>query len=490
MELIVGSLFFLTLLLFLRISKLNRKSELNPWLLPAAFIFKIAVGLLFLQFYVFQHSEPHLKTDAGAFINEAKILNSVYDQSPSDYLKLLSGIGSSDELSTKYLGATNHWDSGSQAIFSDNRNIIRVHAMIDLFSFGIVSIHMLIFAFISLIGTLLLFLSIKRRSSLKPWVIFGLLLLLPNILFWSSGILKETFVIFGIGAFAYGLMNSKSWIKKITFIGIGIISLICFKPYILLVGIPSLVVYWIYVKSPRYKLALSFGIPLLISTLILVCVPSILEKGTHLLSRKQFDFANVGRGGTHVDADTCFYYFAPSQRTFLRMEGDSVWLKNEIDAFKVMHGDLTAPAPIHLHPNKKAWMLYFDQPPAASFIKITPIDDKAINLLTTAPAAIFSAIFRPLPSDPGGNLKHLAFVETLLLFSLVLWTILRHKPLSVEDKGFILGSIVFCLLLALLIGWTTPVLGAVHRYRLPIQLAMICCIIVSWKPNIRILRND
>ena len=491
MEILISVVFFLVIMLHLKVHKFFTCKDLNSWILPAAFALKCGVGMLFLQFYIFQLEEPHLKSDAGAFYHEAQILNAVYDESPSDYFKLLSGIGASEELSVRYLGETNHWDSGKQAIFHDNRNIIRVHAVVSFISMGSIVVHMLIFCFISLIGTFLLFLALKKHSDLKPWVIFALLVLLPNILFWSSGMLKEPLIIFGIGSLAYGLTRKNLNWKKIGFMLLGLFTLICFKPYILIALLAAGLVYLIYSISPKYKLLSALGIPISLGIIVLFSFPSAVEKGTHLLSRKQFDFSNVGRGGMHVRAepDSVFYYFSPEQYPYLTVAGDSVWLRTELDACKVKLGDLAAPAPIHLTPNKEAWLLHFDQPRANSFIEITPIDDSPINLLISGPKAIFNAVIRPLPNDPGGNLKYLAFLETLILFGLIAWTIFQRRVITSNERGFILSALIFCLLLALLIGWTTPVLGAIHRYRLPIQLAMLCCIIIAWKPNIQFLKK-
>jgi hypothetical protein len=485
MEIVISVLFFLVLLVFLRTRSFFQSPELNPWMLPFAFALKCSVGFIFLQLYVFQYDNPQLKTDAGAFFHESKILNTVYNESPNDYFKLMSGIGATDALSEKYLGETNHWDSGDQAIFHDNRNIIRIHALLQYISLGSIVVHMIFFSFLSLLGTYLLFLALRNRGSVKPWVIFLLLLLLPNIIFWSSGILKEPIILFGIGALAYAITDKTSNLKKWGFGILGLIALLSFKPYIFIALIPSGIVYALYSYLPRYKLATSIGIPLLLGFIFMLSFPSVLEKGTHILSRKQSDFSNVGRGGMHVksEQDSIFYYFTPDQYNYLTISGDSVWLNEEIDAYKVKFGSLVPPVPARLKPTKIAWTHHFSQDRANSFIEINPINDQPIRLLTSAHIAIFNTLFRPLPTDPGGTFKYLAFLETLFLFGLIAWTLLRHKPLSTKERGFILASVVFCLLLSLLIGWTTPVLGAIHRYRFPIQLAMIVCIIVAWKPN-------
>ncbi len=491
MDILVSILFFVAVILFIRTNNFFASKHLHPWILPTAFAIKCGIGVLFLQFYIFQHEDPHLKNDAGAFYHEAQTLNTVLSESPGDYMRLISGIGANEELSVKYLGQTNHWDSGKQAIFHDNRNIIRVHAIIDLFSVGSIFVHMIIFCFISLIGTYLLFLALRKYSLLKPWLIFSLLLLLPNLLFCSSGILKEPLIIFGLGALAFSLVAKASKGKKIFFGSLGLFVMLCFKPYILIALLVAGLVYLIHTISPKYKLISALGIPIALGCIVIFVSPSTVEKGTHLLSRKQFDFSNVGRGGMHVryEPDSVFYYFSPDQYSNLKVSGDSVWLKNEIDAWKVKLGDFASPVPVHIKPNKDAWQLHFVQPRANSFIEITSINDESKKLLTSAPKAIFNAVIRPLPNDPGGKLKYLAFLETLFLISLIGLAIFQRKKLTSKQRGFIVSAIVFSILLALLIGWTTPVLGAIHRYRLPIQLAIFCCIIVAWKPKIQYLNQ-
>lgn len=491
MELVIGGVFFLAIVVFLRVQKFFHTDLLKPWVLPAAFAIKCAAGLVFLQFYIFQNEDAHLTNDAGAFYHEAKILNTVFDESPSDYFKLITGIGATEELSLKRLGATNHWDSGKQAIFHDNRNIIRAHALIDLFSLGSIVVHMLVFSFLSLIGIYLLFRVVEPHSQLKPVIVFGLLLLLPNLLFWSSGLLKEPFIIFGIGTLAYGALHQQKTGNRALFIGLGLFALLCFKPYILMALLASSCVYLIYTKARKFKLLTALGIPALIGIVFVFAFPSLVEKGTHRLSRKQFDFSNVGRGGVHVRyaPDSVFYYFTPEQESSLIIKGDSVWLTQETDAYHVKLGDLASPIPVHLTPNEYAWRLHFQHPRANSFVEIPHINDEPKNLLTSAPTALFNTFFRPFPMDPGGTLKYLAFLETLFLCSLLLIGILQQRKLSNREKGFLLSAVIFCLLLGLLIGWTTPVLGAIHRYRLPIQLAMLCCTLVIWNPKLKLLHK-
>jgi hypothetical protein len=51
--------------------------------------------------------------------------------------------------------------------------------------------------------------------------------------------------------------------------------------------------------------------------------------------------------------------------------------------------------------------------------------------------------------------------------------IIKRRNLSNQNKGLVFALGIFALSLFLLIGFTTPVLGAMVRYRFPAQLALI-----------------
>jgi hypothetical protein len=465
--------FFLAILLLIRYSGLNKRIGFHPWLLPIFFAIKCGVGILFLQFYIFGQPDAHEKNDAGTFLYEGKILHDVFHESPSDYFHFLTGIGESQELIEKHLMDTDHWSTGDQDIVNDNKNVIRIHSLLYFISFGSPVIHMLIFCLLSLLGSVFLFLAVRNYSLLKPWIILALLVLLPGALFWSSGLVKESIVILGLGFFAFALLSNYSRRKRIIIGVFGTLILLLFKPYILLILLPCLGVYFVYLKTKKHSLAV-------VLILIPVCIvgfsvlaPSIVQKATHFLSRKQHDFSNVGRGGMHVKADTCYYYFSPDKYSQLALNGDSVRLTSEIDAWIVRHGSLRPPEPVHLFPTDEVWITTFKNEPANSFIETTPIDDSPLQLLINAPSALANTLFRPLPTDAGSVLKYPAFLETIFLFGLLIWSDFRRRKLNKKEKGIILSLILFSLALALLIGWVTPVLGAIARYRVPIQLALV-----------------
>ncbi len=456
---------------------------MNRWMMPAAYALKVAVGFYFLYIYTAVYGNGSLSADAGAFMEESAILNNVFFTSPSDYFQLLTGLGDQSSLVAKYLSETSHWDSGAQAIISDNRNVMRVNSVIHFVSNGNTAIHILFMCALSLFGLKQLFLGLKKHVQLSDPLLFLLLLLFPSVLFWTSSILKEPLMLIGIGLFVRGILGKELPLKKWSFIILGALFLLAFKPYVLFCLIPAILFYAIYSILPKFNVFLASA-----SLLLLVSAPAFLfpnqrQKVVHLLSRKQYDFKNVGKGGLHAESDSCFYFFQPEQIADLTIEGDSVSISTEMDAMILMHGSIDAPKKVHLVPNGEKWFIYFINDHSDGFIETTMINDSFMQLIINIPEALVNSLFRPLPFDPGSWLKYPAMLETLALFAFVIFAFVKRKKLSSKEKGVLWSIAIFIICLSLIIGWVTPVLGAIVRYRVPTYIALLMIGLIIYEPK-------
>jgi predicted cation transporter len=89
------------------------------------------------------------------------------------------------------------------------------------------------------------------------------------------------------------------------------------------------------------------------------------------------------------------------------------------------------------------------------------------------PEALFNTTIRPLPSDRGSWLKIPAFIENIVLFfGLLLITLFARRKLNKRIKRLVWSLFVFAFLVFVVVGWTTPVLGAIVRYKVPAVLAL------------------
>ena len=96
---------------------------------------------------------------------------------------------------------------------------------------------------------------------------------------------------------------------------------------------------------------------------------------------------------------------------------------------------------------------------------------------------MIKAGFRPFPSDPGSKLKYLSMFEVWVLFAFLFYALINRRSIAKKEKEIILGLILFAISLTLLIGWTTPVLGAITRYRFPAQMAIVLISLIILQPK-------
>ena len=151
---------------------------------------------------------------------ESEILHNVFKDSPINYFKFLFGL-ENREMIHHYLSATHHWDAGFGTLINDSQNVIRVHSLIHFFSFGYVTIHIMVVAFFSLLASKFLFRTFRDYIQLPGNLLFWIFVLTPSILFWTSGILKEPFMFFdqpwfhgrGTAARARPCLDSKPFTK-------------------------------------------------------------------------------------------------------------------------------------------------------------------------------------------------------------------------------------------------------------------------------------
>lgn len=109
---------------------------------------------------------------------------------------------------------------------------------------------------------------------------------------------------------------------------------------------------------------------------------------------------------------------------------------------------------------------------AGSEFELTDIDQSIMGIVKVIPEGLLNCFVRPLPHNAKSVLYYPAILENLLvllLLSILIYTSIKKNisPSNAEAKNFILLCFVFTLLLFTIIGITTPVAGALVRYKVP-----------------------
>lgn len=440
-----------------------------PYSIEVGFLVKATAAIGFVCIYNYFL----LSNDAFAYLEDSRILHAVFSKSPSDYFKFLFGGNNTETAIQTFLSETSLWSRGYTNLINDSQNVIRVNSLIYFVSLGNPYVHALLMGLISLLGVHHLTQAFKHKISSRPALFFWGLLLLPNALFWASGILKEPFVVLGLGLFVRGIFSSETGKRNYWYITIGILLLIGFKPYVLVAMLVGLSFYVLsqLVFATKPFIALSTWIGLV--TLFLLAFPAGRNQLASNITRKQNDSLKVGKGGLYVQKDSAtFYYFHTAHLHRLTLkdstaqlnEISTAWVKkiNQNDQFK----------PITLHPNDEKWNVYLALDSSKSLISISPINNSFANLLKNSPEALSNAAFRPFPTDNSSALKLPSILETTVVFALLVFACWKRRKLNFQEQRLLIAIVLFAVCIFLLVGWTTPVNNAIVRYRIPAFMAI------------------
>lgn len=444
--------------------------------LPLGFAIKILVSLVFIWVYTKVYGVGAETVDWEEFIRDSVILKNVFFKDPLAYFRFLFGGDTLNDVNA-YLSETNHWSSGDLTLMNDSKNVLRFNSLIAFLFNGNLFFHIVFISFFYLLTFRVFLKQFLPNSFLSPRISYYSILLLPSLLFWSTSMLKEPFMIMGlmlVMTFCFGWINGQ---KNYLVLSIGLGLMILFKPYVLISLLPAFICFVIWrVAGKWFKWIATVSVA---SILLLVGLnDGLREKVTFQLTRMQYDFMNVGRGGVQViasDGET-FIYFSDEQVRYLNIKnGDSVFLQKSMIAKRVEQGKKLPFENVYVSKNDGPWPLFFRGDKCGSYIDLTPINNSFKQLMITAPHAMVNTLFRPFPWDPGSKLKWCSFIETLFIGIAVLIAF-RVRKWNFQQRQLNYSLMLFIVLLSLLIGWTTPVLGAIVRYRVPIYfiLFIIC----------------
>ena len=110
---------------------------------------------------------------------------------------------------------------------------------------------------------------------------------------------------------------------------------------------------------------------------------------------------------------------------------------------------------------------------AGSEFELTSLEPSFFVIAKVVPEAIINCFIRPLPSKKTGSLQWITILENLMIIALlilVVITIVKHKfkfEFEASQKNMLWFAGIFTLTLFVIIGLTTPVAGALVRYKVP-----------------------
>jgi hypothetical protein len=320
---------------------------------------------------------------------------------------MLTGIKNDAPHFASYYNQMNYWFRVYESnIYNDSHTIIRFNALIRVFSFGYFNVHTVFMCFFSLTGLVALYkFAVQYLQKQKKELVLAVFLM-PSVLFWGSGVLKEGILLFGMGLLIYyfdRLIRKKHVVLSTIIVISSGILLTYTKFYVIITLIPLLISYFIVMYTSEKLVFLKYFFVCLSYIGIGLLIPYIFPGYNFLeiITQKQHDFINLSqfvKSGSVISVE----YLEPS-----------LW----------------------------------------SFIK-------------NAPIAFSNTLLRPLFFEVKSLFMALAAIENLiiLLFGIICIFFFNKK---IPHKNFLMFSVFYVVMIFTLTGLITPVMGAIVRYKIP-----------------------
>ncbi len=399
--------FYLSLLItFIVKANFFKVQGISRFVVSIIFVAKFIAGILVFVVYQYYYN-ARLNSDIFKYFDDGNIIYSALSQNPLDYLRMVTGIDAGSPHLVKYYDTCHFWfKEFNYNLVNDNRVVIRFNAIIRLISMGNMHIHTLFMSFLSFSGLWAIFKTFKAVCNIKNLYLILIVFFFPSVYFWTSGLLKEGILMFALGFLIYGvylLCNQKISAKTIIIIVLSICMLLISKFYVLVAIFPALL--FITIK-PMFKNGKSILIYIII----------------------------------HI----AFFTFAFIPNPFTNSSFAQILANKQNDFIK--------------YTNSLSIV--------GSKINIEPIKPTVTNILSNSPKAFITTLLRPHIFEPKNPMMLMAAFENLLILILLALAIIYFKLGALKNIWF-WGGISFVIILFTLSGITTPILGALVRYKAP-----------------------
>lgn len=455
--------------------------EISKHVVVAAFVLKILFGLALWWIYTFYYTDRS-KADIYKYYDDSRVLYDLLFEHPIHFLQILFGVNNgADQFHYVYDQMYNWYSPFATHLYNANQAIIKINAVMHIFSFGNFNVHTVLFCFLSFIGQIAIYKTFYPYLSDKKWGLFAAVFLLPTVLFWGSGVLKEGIILFGLGIFIYSLHQiifKKPTIKMFLILLLGLWAIIIMKVYILIALFPGIILLlWVKLSGYKYMFLKYTGVV----TLMVLMGYSIgffsnNYNAAQMLSFRQKDFYNAMRGGVYFqrfinNSEEYDNIYFPASRLpkFKNVEREDTIHINFTDTayvWDVMNYVVTDTILVVPSENIK-YRLVFKDVVSGSGIAIPELKPTYTSLLVNSPMAFVNTLVRPHPFEFDSFFSVIAGFENILIEIIIIFCAFFIRIPKNTEHLMVLFAFSFVLMLFVLTGLVTPIIGAIVRYKMP-----------------------
>lgn len=378
--------------------------------LVRGYLLKTLGGLSFAMIYLYYYSGG----DTMEYFRSSATLTDILLEKPGAYFSLMSMKSEEARPLLGALGKVIHYSNTDEEWF-----MVKLISPLHFLGFRSYLGITFIMSLISLIGSMKLHQAMIRILPNKEKLVFRINFMIPTVIFWSTGLLKDTITFACFAVLCY-LFFKLIYERKFRWYSIILI----------------LTLSYIILQLKSYIL-ICFAIWVFITVVLL------LLKGVNKSVFRYFLGVILGIGMIG------FGYLLISYMITNNQEYNTENLYEKVRGFHTWHTQL-----------------------GGSAYDLGEMEYSEIGFLQKAPAAINVTLFRPYIWEANSALLLLSALESIFMLGLVLWVFIkkRLRVFSILFRNpFLFGGLIFCLIFAFSIGLTSYNFGALSRFKIPLM---------------------
>ncbi len=475
---IVFSLYFLALCFIIyrtHFFGIFKDEILNRKFILTAFVIKISSLAAFYIVYMRLYGTIYY-SDTGNFFRDSGVINRIAFSNFGEFAKLIFGFQQDGEGSYifKFLEPTTTWDKATdEVLYNDNRLVLRLHALIHFISFGNYFIHALFSCFLSFIGINWIYKTFKDKFQSKEIYFYLIWILFPGVWFWTSGVFKEGPALFVLGMLLISLKRvvaqRKYGFKNLLMLFIALQLSVAFKSYLMLPVLIATIVFFGVKNRTDKKIGLKYaGILLIVFLILNLTMQFVFNKdAVKLLAERQRNFMDVSHGGLFLVNEE---KFIRTEFDYSLVEIDSTQkpvlakLKPGIQYMYFMQTDMLDTLYEKSNTDTAWYPLSYVIPKSNTTFQPAILVKDWLSFLIAIPYSLYIAAFKPFFLDARGTIDRVTSIENLILLLSLLWFIYNGIKNGFRDPHYVYFLSIVIMVLVI-IGITSPNLGAMERYR-------------------------
>ena len=409
-----------------------RSTGLKSWQVVCAFYVKLLVAVVFCVVFT-NYPAYKNQSDSQAFYRSAAQFAAIAHENFGDYVRASFHIPVKTPEIREKLPKIDYWNRPyDNSMPNDTRQTLILYSWVYLVSFGSLPVMLIVANFLAFCGLFALFKAFLlwlrlRSATVTPVVERSRNVLsaciacfaIPSTLFWSSGLLKEVWLLFFMGFTVYSstMFFTTKNLRFAIFALLWGIALLHIKIYIALCLLPLLGIYAIRTQWNKPKAIVFYGSTCTVFIFCAFCAFWFLN----------FNIVEI---------------LVQQRNTFIRM--------------------------LEAHNHATIILQTFDT---------------SSNFVAQIFVGLWNVLLRPNMFNTQNVFVFFAGLENTIIAVLIMYSIIVWAKNRVAVNDYTIVMIAFVLAVCVIIGFTTPNMGALMRYKSPL-LPFVVVLLHNSKKNV------